>query len=322
MAELNIFQCVTNGDNTGAINCDFDFKDIASAFATNANKEFDAAEIEAMVATLQGLSKADDPGDRVYPMGKFIDITDNSTDNQTEETGKGVVIPVRDGKPIYDFRLAVSTCGWKKLRAKFHNKAKNFRFILVDPAMNAIAGVKTASGGFAGCTLEQLIVKQYKFPTGSTGSNVMITMGWESVKDLEDLAIITFGSDVKVMNLVSGLLDFSLNIFTAITAGGMVEIKALGPCGMENIYDDWSTSLSQSTAWVATNTLTGLPIAVTGVVLVPGKKIFQVTMDTSDPNYPASAAYLTLSAAAPSVLEAAPINMPGYEGGSVQVLIP
>jgi hypothetical protein len=319
---INIFKCVSGKGNTGTIDCDVIPKKIGMAIATNSKKEFTPAEIEAMDVTLQNLAKADSTALRIYPTDKFYATTDNTTDPVTEETENGDVLFVRDGKPSYDFRLQIGECAWKSYRALFHNKPKNWRWILVDPELNILRGVKLSNGNFAGYTLEQLMVGMHTAPTGSTTSNTTLRMGFESVKEFESSAVVQFGSDKPVMKLVQGLWDFQLEVLTPITAGGIVEITATGSCGSQDMFDLYETNLNNLTAFVAKNSDTKQPINITGVgSLSPAKKAWEVSIDTADPNYPVggSGVQIVLSPAAPSVLEAAPINMPGWEGHAVNI---
>ena len=162
-----------------------------------------------------------------------------------------------------------------------------------------------------GFSLSMLSVKQFNLNDGSENYFYNVGLQFESIQEFENDAVVQFGSDVKVMNIVDGLLDINLSQVSPIAAGRL-EVKALAGCGAEDLYDTYSAELNAVGVWVATNTATGNAITITSVTVNATGKSFGVLLDVTDTDYPAVGETVTLKLAAVSVLEAAGIS--GFEG--------
>ena len=321
MYNLDAIQCGgAQSSNTGNLSCEFKPQNITGVILTASNKSFTQAEIEVMDVTLAELFVNDTKSLRAFPIKPFTSTTSNNSEDVTTTTDYGTENFVRDGKIGMSFRMDEGLCYWKKLRS-FHQQQTSFKAILIDEVNNVLWGSKSGDN-FAGFSLQQLAIPPFTPNTGAEVFFFMIDLQFKNIKEFEKSTIIQFGEDINVMDLATGMLDVDLKAITTISGAGVVQVQAFTGCGAVNMYDVYSTNLSNGAAWLARNKSTGNAITVTTVTAVPGAKSFSLDLDTADPDYPTSGNSLEVYLAAPSVLSAAPVLMSGFEGSPLTIVIP
>ena len=99
----------------------------------------------------------------------------------------------------------------------------------------------------------------------------------------------------------------------AAPVAGVAQIKALSGCAQTNLFDLYAGELDAALLWKAYNVTTGAEITITSVAQNVGLKAFTVTLDSTDPDYPATAAALVRYELA-DVTALAAAGVVGYEG--------
>lgn len=317
MKKINIFNCGGKGcANTGNYGCQFVPGATTMLYLVPRGKKFSAVEAQTLDTVLSDLAKADNPRERVYPVGPFVDFEDKSSEAVTGDTGYGKTNFVRDGNIRFSFRMDLGICSWAKMR-NYNNQASSWDVLLVDKQNNVVWGTQTADGGLKGFSLSLLLLMQFKANTGAEVWNYSLDIQFEEIAEFENFAVVQFESPIKVMQMVQGLFDIGLMVTLPLDAGGKVNICATAGCGSSNLAEIYGKELGDPSAWLATNTTTGLPIAITGIVNNPTD--FTVALDTADANYPTAAGgNVTLSLVPVSELET--LGIIGYEGCSVTVV--
>ena len=313
----NIIKCGGSGSsNTGVFSCEFNPSYFGGAILVPASTEWTYTELQAFDATLKAMAKADNPQLRAYPIKTFEGLNDNTTEDTTSETSFGTTFKTRDGKTILQYQLNNGLSSWANAES-FDNQHKAWKVIYMEPTANGIMATKKSNGMYSGFSLDQLSVKLPTWNNGSDPFNYMITFGHSSKAELKNFTFVQFDEDNDVMD-ISGLLDINLNLVGAISGAGVATVQAIS--GGTDLYDVYSTNLAQVTAWVAKDKTTGTLLTVTPVAVTGGTaKTWDVTIDISGLT---SGSYITLEPASPSVLEASPITMPGFAGGSITIQIP
>jgi hypothetical protein len=318
---INTINCSGGGTaNTGVFACELKPGIFRGAILIPENAEYTQTQLAAFDAVLQAAAKADSPTSRIYPIKTFMAMNDNSTEDTTTETGYGNVLKAKDGLTVLEFQLNNGLSSWANLAA-FDNQYSNFRVLYMDETNNGILGTQKSNGKYTGFKLNQLSMPNPKWSTGSDPFNFMVTFGHASKSEMENFMFVQFGDDQDVMTVVDGLLEIQPTLQGALSGGGVATITCRS--GAQDLYDLYSSNLAQVTAWIATNRATGAAITVSTATVTGGTaKSWDITLDTTDTDYPSSGGQIKLVNAVPSVLEASPILMPGYVGEPIYITVP
>jgi hypothetical protein len=314
MAELNKTNCLITKSNTGTGNCPLDLKKIIGSIELPRGRVLTKAELATLKTTLSALILAA-PGDRIYPIGPFDAVTDNTEDPTFQTLGYGLQVPVRDGNYSWTFQY---TKGGLCLSNKLRSRVNSYGDFLYFDDQNILFGTKgidaDGADGLAGVPISVFYPYPWKANDGSNVTAYRLRTDFKPEFVNEYIAYVQ--ADFPLSTLV-GLQNINLEV-AAGPATGVVQIKALTGCGGENLYDLYSTELAAAALWQAYRADTGAVLTITSVAVNAGIKAFTVTLDVTDTDYVAltAAGKVKLGLVAPTALAAADIV--GYDGIPVE----
>lgn len=309
---INSYDCQEAGANTGIGDCPLVLQKIAGAFLVWKGFTLSAADLasdSALQAALQAAAIADLKADRLFPIGGFVDITDNSTDPEQQTFGYGPIVNTSDGTINWSFPfLKGGLCLLKSLQAF---NASDIRVLFYDTA-GTLFGWKVGET-MKGIPLIQFVAPPWKAPTGNTVMDTRVIfnflpryvnkeIGFKKVNDFS-------------LDSIEGLQNVNIKQ-TGTQAKPVYKVKVFTGCSGIDLYEQYSTELADDAMWVATNKATGAAITISSVAVDAAINGFTVTLATTG-GYPAVGEIL-LTLAAPSVLAAAGIV--GYEGIPVTII--
>lgn len=309
---LNKKTCLIAGGNTGVGPCFLDLKSIRMAILVPKNAVYLEAELatkETLLAALQA-DTLEVSRNRVYPIKNLVGITDNTEEPTLETLGYGGIAVVRDGKYNLTFRFTEGGFCLSKSLRKFNSA--NISVILIDDA-GQLLGWRDGSG-LKGFPLELFYALP---PRMNDGAGAVASYQFQIVFDssylADNLGFIEGGS-ISFWQSLNGLQDVVL-IAAAGNAEPILKISTAIGCSGENLLTDFATELQEETLWIATNKATGADITVTSVSIVGG--VATVTLDATDPDYPAGVGSLGVKLTTPVLLAAAGVE--GYESNELLV---
>lgn len=316
---LDNFSCIAdNCMNTGMPNCTFKPGFTGGVILTPKGKEYTKAEIAVLVETLQAAAVADSPADRIIPVKTFTTVEAADSEAVYETAGSSTYF-VRDGKMGINARIDASECLWKKLR-KYNDKQNSFDAIIIDTTNNGFIATKTATGGFKGFSLDQIAVPQYKMATNSTVFHFMFKIVFANIIEFENSTAVILDNTLNVLDVVNGLIDFTLVEHVALTNGGAYKAKVVAGCGTSNMYDLYNAELADPNAWTATIDDTGVAITIASVTAVPATETLTFALTLPLVGVLPVGGTFTLAPAAPSVLDG--LGISGYSGCGITLVRP
>ncbi len=311
MADLiiNTPICSTvNGGNSGVPGCYFNPKNIVGVIMVDKNATFTAAEVADFKTTLQtGVLAAG--ASRIYPIFRFVEVSDNSEEETFSIAGYGEKEPVKDGDYDLKFRfIKGGLCLLKNLR-KFNNS--DMKMLLVD-SDNNVFGTLNSSGELCGLS-GVVFAPKMKFNDGSNASQYFFRIILDKPEELNDAPGFVH-CDFNVENEVKGNLDVEL--VQHEVDFGVATIKLRTACGKTDLYDTYEDEFAVVENWTCANS-SGAAVTITGVTKDAVNKAWDIAFTGTGVH--------TLNLAAPSVLAAAGIGGSpenGYEGIALEVTMP
>jgi len=309
---MNKYQCRQVGSNTGFGDCTLDIDKVKGFFLVGQDFKIPAASMAsaaALMAFLLAASTADSKEARIYPVHQLLDVTDNSEDDVTQTYGYGPSVTVRDG--YYNWEFPFRKGGFCLLLALQQFNGDSKKVIFYDENWLLFG---TADGDdLAGIPLNEFYAPKWGVATGSTKSNLRVKFSFAPVHINKALAYVKF--DAFNPELIKGLRNITLKLFSA--AKPVYKVNLFTGCNSANLFETFPTEFADDALWIATNAATGAAITVTSVAADANAKAYTVTLDSTDPDYPAVGT-INLTLAAPSVLKAAGII--GYEGLTLEIV--
>ena len=320
MANLsfNTIACAgANCANTGMPACTFKPGNIVGAILLPKGKTYTKAQLTAFQTALAADLTANLGSARIIPIKEFSTIEAADQEAVYETVGSSQYF-VRDGKIGMNARIDDSFCLWTKLR-NYNNKQGAFDIMLVDATNNVIWGTRTtdANGnvtGMKGFSLNTLSVPQFKTATTSTVFSFMFNFVIKSIKEFENSGFVQFDAMTDILGFLNGLIDYQIEVLTPITAPGVIVVKAKEGCGGTDLAPTYLANLAQVTAWSVTNGLDGSTIPVASATQNPATNSWTLTLTLPAVGVFPVGSPIIINSALPSVLAAAPINMPGRVG--------
>ena len=302
---LNRYLCVGQGTaNTGNPDCEPIPGNFVGAILVPSGTVFTQTQVLTLDTVLQALAKDDSAAARVYPITRFQEMTDESTEPKTFESGYGDTTQLSMGKPQWSFGLHKGMYSWANI-VEFDNQQNQWDVLFIDEESNALWG-KSVNNGFGGFPLNRLSVGLPKLNDASTPFSHMITFGLKTAKDLQRFAVVQFSDDTDVVTMVSGLLTVQPSVATAFASGvGDIRLMAAGT----DMYDLYSTELTSTTEWL---------VSVNGAAFAnPSAVTAGTATNTWELTTGATAGQtISIKLEAPSVLEAA--GVAGYESATIE----
>ena len=276
MTVLNSPICTDRNGNTGIPTCIIDPKEIVGAILLPSDQVFSAANVltaSAFITELQTLSMDEHPEDRIYPIFRFEEITDNSEDIVKTTLGYGSTEVTRDGKYNWTFRFTKGGMMYNKSLRKF-NHADDRTVLFVDKN-NRVYGVDAGSGTMRGFTLEYVHTKPWKIADGSNSTMYTIEFSMAKASELnDDIVFIDAATDIEVD--VPGILDIELIEVSTTSTTWVVKVQTL--YGKVNLYNQYSTELADPDAWYVTKD--GVEVVADTVAVDAVNSAFTLTFTT------------------------------------------
>lgn len=305
----NMIECATNVKNTGTGSCVLRIGFIRGAILVPKGWKLTAANL-ASQATLRAALEAAliaDKSLRIFPVPGFKTITDNTEDPVFQTMGDGSQIYVRDGNynwvmQYYDGGMCLSNA----LRS-FNNAAYEALFYDDQRILFGTTIVEEdGSISLGGIPMDNLQGLPWRANDGTNVAQYRIAFSFQPAYVNESIRYVQLNfQPSQLMGLQNLLLKPNSSL------AGVINFSALAGCAAENIYDLYSDEIADAALYVATGP-TGLAIAITSVTAVPASKSFNLVLDDTDPNYPATAADLiTITPTSASAWDTAGIK--GFE---------
>lgn len=309
MAKINELLCAENTRNVGFGSCVLDLKIIEGILLYDSDRTFSAAELDDLQTTLQDDAFADNSSQRMYPLGGFVNVADNSEDVSITTFDYGSKVINREGNYDWTFRFTRgASCVLNGART--HNGDRYALFYDKD---------KVIYGRDNNGLLQTIPVLFYaqpaKIATGADTTQYLLRVIFKPNYLNEDSAFAKVDFDISS---ITGLQDIRLVVNSFNASTGVANVAVQQYCGALNLYSLYSTQLVAA-LWHATNASTGAVIAITSVTPVAGTSTFTVTLSTADPDYPAAGGIINLTLSAPSVLNGAGVE--GYEAVTAKLSV-
>lgn len=310
MSKLNQIECVTGYKNVGFGTCVFDPKQIAGALLFPEERTFTTEEVADLQDTLATLAEADNKSERMYPLHKFVAVTDNTEEPVIETTDYGSKMVVRDGDYDLSFKFFDGALCLLTALQTFNGPTP---FLLYDKK-NRIIGSKT--GGLLSTIKPHFFhAMPWRVATGAAAANYMVRLSFTPEQINQNLGFVEAGFDLTD---ITGLKDVEIVVNSFNQGTGVANVTVQTLCNKQNIGANLATELANAGRWVCSNKATGAAITVTNATAGTGNT-FNVTVDTGDSDFPSSGGTILLNLAAVSVLKAASIV--GYEGIEAEIAI-
>lgn len=285
---IDMFDCNQTSSNTGLQKCPFDPKEISGFIAVPKGTKLTPTQQLALETTiLEGLNN-DNKVLRWYPVQDLWQIEDTSTDSQTETSNYGGVNYLADGKTSFKLQHKQGITMHKLYRSAFHLQQDRYDFFFILKKNKALLGWSDSENNFYGFDLEMLAVESWKVPTGTNGTAMYsISIGLSDTTQWNDDISAIKLPDTLPASSIKGLQQIELVNATNTFTGGVATIQVLG--STTNLYDIYGSSLIDTSIWKAYNYATGGEITITSIALDNDLKGAELTLNTSDSDYPASA---------------------------------
>lgn len=309
MAGLNRIICGQAGANTGTGACVLTLGGVVGGFLVPSSFALSASDLASETALLAALNTARlaPKASRIYPLPAIVTPTDNSEENVEQTFGYGGIATVREGKYNWMFQYVEGGICVSNALRKF-NSQKNY--IILFDQYGTLFGMKSGTS-MKGIPLEMFWADKWKINSGSEIMGTSFRVVFDA-KYVNDMIGFMKTSDIDLSS-VKGLYNVALK--NGVRALGVLKLTATYGCGGDDLYDLFSAEIANVAAWVVTNTTTGAIIDITSVAVDANIKGWTVTVDTADPDYSATIGQLTVSLAAPSVLDG--LGISGFESNTV-----
>lgn len=306
--------CSINTPNGGAAGCDKDRKIpryiiVGSYEFTPSNYASPTAFIAALkAATLKSRNQS----------GKLIVLpiiqdVQNATEADAEGSlNQGFKETLREGAPAFKYGVKISNKQAQILR-KLNGQDV---YVFTIDSDKVAWGTLLSTGNFRGESAK-LHISGDNFTDGQNSKVVTVGVSYLDAEEFKGSSAWFDLPSTFSPAQYGRLKDVDLAVVSAAANVISVGITlATGKVGTKlNIFDDYSAALAAAGNWICTNNQTGAPIVITGVAANAATKCWDVTLTSATFTALASGDKITLSLAAPSVLDAA--NVTGIEGVEV-----
>lgn len=297
---LNNVTCVITGANTGLPDCPVIPDKIVGAILVDKDFVFESADVATVAAfktKLQALALAAYDS-RIFPIGPFEEMADNSEEESVTTMGYGGKSVARDGKYDWTFKMTKGGMYLQKALRKFNGTSKRVLFI---DDNNVIYGYN-GTAGFTGFSLDFFYAKPWKANDGANAAAFHVRFALSKTKELvDDVAYVDFSEEV--LDAVKGITDVLLSKVTSDSTS--VTVKAVTAADGIDLYDTYDDEIAAAGAWLVTKA--GVVVTPSSVTKVAGSKAWKITLST-----PTGAHVFSLNT--PAALDALNIGGPPANG--------
>jgi hypothetical protein len=295
---LNSIGCGADAANTGVNACDLHLF-VEGAIQVPSTKLFTDAEVADIEATLQAGVINDNKSFRLYPLPIFtkIDPKGGEPNKVTYDNGEEVITWENDYSMEMEFyrgglclNNALRTRNGETVYLLFYGQGKLYG-----------KNVNGKLAGIPGKNFWAAAAKPGAFKTAPV-YKIMVNIAAKNLNDYVAVVALPDGFDMAGL---TGLMDLSLNVTTPLDAAGLIIADIKESCYGTNYAELYETELATAGLILAKNTATGATLTITSTAVINGK--LNITLNTSDADYPAIGGKITIYGAAPSVWAAAGI---------------
>lgn len=312
---LNNPNCSSSLGNTGLPTCSVDFAQIVGAIFVDPTFNITSAQLAttaALKTALQNATLAAPGAGRIYPLPRFEEVTDNSTDPKEETLGFGASVVIMESKNQHTWRFLKGGMGVNSKLRTFNYK--NYSVLYLTD--KEIIGVADGSGGMYGFSTSQIYTYPVKLNDGSKGNQYRIKIVESNVGEWDTYAVALCNDGTATgwnpQSSLLGLLDVTLDDFSSTVTD--IILTAVTTLDQSDIVSVYATELADPTAWVV-KSLAGVTQTVTAAVVdEPNKQV--ILSGTFD------AGGVTVTMAAPAALAALSIGGPpssGFEANTITI---
>lgn len=275
-----IISCNTANSNTGIPQCSFDFGTIEKIMLVPKGYKLTQTEVQTLFDTLNTKAAHTTESLRGYPIGKFINIEDKSTETAMSETGYGSSVLGRKGKFHFVWNYKNGGMNYDVMLSTFENAQESYDVLLFDKTSNAIIGTtpETNSSFYVlqGLSLDLIYCPLPKLAAdGVTTHSIGIILS-DANELMQSMAYYVLPVSQKVNSIV-GLRNLEMSLLQAsgaatstslkirvTTDGGAVDLLALYGTALAALYANFTVTanatgtayaISGGTYTVATNTI-------------------------------------------------------------------
>lgn len=231
----NIISCNTANSNTGIPQCSFDFGTIEKFMLIPKGTKFTQTQVQTLFSVLNGSSaagSAQNPTEslRGYPIGKFINIEDKSTETTTTSTGYGSMILGKKGKFHFEWEYKNGGMNYDIMLTTFEGAQDSYDVLLFDKTANAVIGTtpdaNASSYVLQGLSLDLIICPLPKLSADGVTTHKIGLIFSDANELMQSMAYYVLPTSQKVNNIV-GLrnLEMSLAPVSANFTGGTTVLK-------------------------------------------------------------------------------------------------
>lgn len=290
---INSLDCIVKRKNTGWANCAFLPGLVKMAIAVPYDFYIDGSSspYAQLLAAMVNPVKSQ----RAFPIGMFIEFTDQSTQAGNQTFNYGGSLRTNDGVPKWMFQFANGKHCFYKKALTFDDSQDFFKWYFIDHK-NQLMGVEdtiTDDDGtyniFRPFTQQEVAVQNWTPGTNSAVPKYTISFTFEDVSEYrENLGFIDLSKAVgasaggKYTNL-KGLQDVELSSEDIDDA--VYGITALLNCSGQNLGEYFSSEFAAVGNWKAVNATTGNAVTISNVAWNGITGEFEVTLDAVDPDF-------------------------------------
>jgi hypothetical protein len=292
----NIIACNTANSNTGIPQCSFDFGTIEKFMLIPKGTKFTQTHVQTLFSVLNGSSvagSAQNPTEslRGYPIGKFINIEDKSTETTTTSTGYGSMILGKKGKFYFEWEYKNGGMNYDVMLTTFEGHQDSYDVLLFDKTANAVIGTtpddNTLGNVLQGLSLDLIICPLPKLSADGVTTHKIGLIFSDANELMQSMAYYVLPTSQKVNNIV-GLRNLEFKLHTAGSAAtGIVRFRVTTDGGAVDLGDTYGASLVAIAAsnWVVTNNSANTVIASSNTAFSYSTttKILTLTISTTIP---------------------------------------
>ena len=304
--------------NTGKLKGAYDPKNIIGAIFTPKGYILTATQLLTLATVLQAGVMNAVKALRLYPIYGFTALQDGSEDITVQTMGYGQKYPVREGYIDWKFELVDGFLSLHSVLRAFNGSDYDFFFIDANNRIIGTAGVDTTGAPcFKAIPSDNgfFYAHPFKINDGSKISSYIeqFVFAPKYINDFDKIQVVEAGVDMPTN--VQGLADVLLTSPGANVTSGSYNVQAATRTGI-SMGAAYATPLQLATSWIATNTATGLPIAITTVTYNAATDVFTFVLLKTDANYPTTGT-VSISLIAPTALATA--GVVNYESNVVSI---
>jgi len=298
MATLNLLTCDTASGNTGIGKCVRMLQAAVGGFFIPKGTGISAADAVNLKTFIAGKVHAAVYAERWHPVGNWNTITAQDQEEVTQTFEDGSSYTNRDGYYSAMYRHLNGQCFHQSLR-RFEGRQEQYDYLEVDKdgRLVGVAGYNAAGLEMLyGFDLSRIHIPNLTRATQAEAVGYWLTLDLADATEMNDRVMMMDAKDVQGIKFnplayakSQSVKDvFLSNLTPSGAASGVFTIFVAEGCNDVSIGKTYGAALTAANV-VAKNKTTGAPITVTSfVVQATDAAPYILTLDTTDPDYPAT----------------------------------